>query len=285
MQNYEQPTTTYSVAIRTNFIKPEAGQEYHELFYEFDKTLKPELVRMRLAMFCLLDRCRDQMYRVRLSLRQIYSECGFHMEPHYKRRKTYQNIIAAIDLLVKDGFILPLQKRIEDCRVDELITFHLNNEVWTPNYILNNNGGKHYLEPYVIFDSGKFDKLAANPDVKLQDALYVYLYMLSFMAYRKKGTEPEEQPRYYYSGFEKIARGTRLSIKTVSKILNVLCDLQILHRDSVGLGIDRGKSPYFYVDGVEGWERELGAAKSKLRHDAAQYNIRSILIEASQVAN
>lgn len=285
MQNYEQPTTTYSVGIRTNFIRPEAGQEYHELIYKFDKTLKPELVRMRLAIFCLLDKCRDQTYRVRISLRQIYDECGFHMDRNYKIRKTYQNIIAAIDLLAKDGFIFSLQKRIEDCRADEQITFHLNNEVWSPNHILNSYGGYTYLEPYVIFDSGKFDKLATNPDVKLQDALYVYLYMLSFMAYRKNGTEPEEQPRYYYSGFEKIATGTRLSIKTVSKILNVLCDLQILHRDSVGLGIDHGKSPYFYVDGVEGWERELEAAKSKLRHDASQYNIQSVLAEAVQPAS
>lgn len=276
MGNNEELITTYSVGVRTNLIRSESD-EYQQPFYKFDKTLSSDLVRMRVAMFCLLDKCREQTYRVRLSLKQMYDECGFYMEPHYKRRKIYQNIIAAIDLLVEDGFMFPLQKRIEDCRVDEQMTFYLDSEVWQPLSMKTGTGGTRYLEHYVIFDSGKFDKLAARPDVKLQDALYVYLYMLSFMAYRKKLAEPESQPRYYFAGVEKLAKGVGLSVKTVRKILTVLCDLQILHRGTADLRGDNFVKPYFYVDGVEGWERELEAAKDKINRGISGYNKNRII--------
>lgn len=277
MEINKQFNTTYSVGVRTNLIRPEAGQEYHELFYEFDKALSPELIRMRLTMFCLLDKCREQTYRVRLSLNQMYDECGFHMDRNYKYRKIYQNIIAAIDLLVEDGFMFPLQKRIEDCRVDEQMTFYLDSEVWQPLSLKTGTGGTQYLEPYVIFDSGKFNKLAAHSGVKLQDALYVYLYMLSFMASRRKLVDVKSQPRYYFAGVEKLARGVGMSVKTVRKILTVLCDLQILHRGAADLRSDHFAKPYFYVDSVEGWEEELEAAKDKINRGISARNKRKII--------
>ena len=255
-----------NVYVKTNVIKEDHGQEGHELSHLYDSDLPIDLTKYRTMLYILFDICRSREYKVNTSLRGIYERCNLRMTRNYKQSKNYKLICDAINLLVEESYITPLDRPIDEYDANESISITLgsDNGDWDPIKRYSESLGYDVInEPFIYINSDIFDKLAAAKINYLPNLLHTYLHLAALTPRRSKIMPVEEQPKCFWYGQNNLAQVIGVSPGTVVKYIHMLEDMGLIHTDSIGISRRGFASPTIYTLDCPDWQAEMEAGKER----------------------
>ena len=242
--------------IRTNFVRPESGQDFHHITYKFDSTMELDVLYVRNLLYAYLGLTRNMYFKVGTSLRELIEVCGAKPTKDYKRTDMYRFIKEALESLIKDKFIEPLEKTISSYTLNEYIRIQVIEE----NFYLSVRGNESNdasNEPFFSISAEEFSKIQSLNRCDLPKLFYVYCYIKTRIRHRSPNTVPQMAPKMYFESVESMAKKFGASYATAVKYISNLCQIGLLRKGKLTTAIRKGAAPNVYVLNEEGWEMEL----------------------------
>lgn len=202
-------------------------------------------------------------FEVGTSLRELIEICGMKSTKDYKRIDMYRLIKEALESMIEDKFIEPLEKTISSYTLNEYIKIRLIEE----NFYLSIRGKKScdvLNEPFFSISAEEFSKIQSLNRCDLPKLFYVYCYIKTRIRYRSPGTVPQMAPEMYFESVESMAEKFNISYSTACNYMMKLCQIELLRKGKLTTSVCKGAPPNVYVLNEEGWEMELKNAISYL---------------------
>lgn len=259
--------SVFRVNIRKNLFVKDDGLDYHSLTHVYDDNLPINLTMYRTMLYVLFDITRTRQYEVRTSIADIFRDCNFKLDKNYKRSSVYVNICNAIELLISEDYIKPLERPFRSYSVKEPFRIRLQEEngMWDMSLRYSEElGYEVFNEPYVSIYSDTFERIAAVGPGKLPVLLHTYLNMAALIPRRGKSSSAKEKPRCFYRSYASLASTTGLVKNTVINAVLDLAKAELIHYEPIGSNVGRRKPPNLYVLDDDNWEIELLFGREKL---------------------
>lgn len=248
--------TGVKMFIRTNFVRPDPGKEYHQITYHFDPGMEPKILYVRNLLFTYLGMKRNMFFEIGTSIHDLIETCGFKCTPNYKKTTIYSLVDSALGSMVSDGFIEPFGKPMDKRSSNELLRIRIIEE----NFYMSVRGawGKDAInEPFFTIDYDEFTKIASIAQCNVPKMFYIYCYIKTRIRFRNPDNIPQAEPRMFFESIESMEGKLPMSYDTIRKYLAILCEIGLLKVGKLKTHAPGKKAPNVYVLNEEGWETEL----------------------------